>query len=118
MEEIKQKLDLILDSQVVMQTEVIRLNSKIDRLDEKFEKKFEETNKRIDSLDEKFENKFNQLDEKFENKFNQLDEKFENKFNQLDEKFEKRFDILEESLEEDREEIGSIFNEIFKKLSA
>ena len=78
MEEIKEKLDLILSSQVVTQTELIRLNSNIDALDEKVDRRI----------------------------------------NALDEKFEKKFDKLEETLEEDRKEIGSIFNDIFKRLSA
>ena len=78
MDEMNKKLDLILSSQLVIQTEVIRLNSKIDNLDEK-------VNKRIDDLDGKFE---------------------------------QRFDVLEETLEEDRKEIGNIFNEIFKKIPA
>lgn len=86
MEEIKQKLDLILDSQLVVQTEVIRLNSKVDKLDEKFETKIDD-----------------------------LDKKFEKKIDNLDQKFEKRFDMLDKELEEDRDEIGNIFNDIFKK---
>lgn len=89
MEEIKEKLDLILNSQVVMQSELIRLNSKIDTLDEK-------VNKRIDDLDEKVNQRINNLDEKFE----------------------QRFSSLEDTLEQDRKEIGNIFNDIFKKISA
>ena len=96
MEEINQKLDLILSSQLVIQTEVIRLNSKIDNLDEK-------VNKRIDALDEKFEKKFEETNKRID---------------VLDQKFEQRFDELEETLEEDRREIGNIFYEIFKKIPA
>jgi len=79
MEEINKKLDLILSSQVVMQTEVIRLNSKIDALDEKFEKKFEETNQRIDDLDAKFEQRLDVLEETLE----QDRKKIENIFNDI-----------------------------------
>ena len=89
MEEINQKLDLILSSQVVIQTEVIRLNSKIDNLDEK-------VNKRIDDLDEKVNKRMGDLDEKVE----------------------QRFDALEETLEEDRKELGNIINDIVKKIPA
>ena len=59
MEEMNKKLDLILSSQLVIQTEVIRLNSKIDNLDEK-------VNKRIDVLDQKFEQRFDELEETLE----------------------------------------------------
>lgn len=96
MDEMNQKLDLILSSQLVIQTEVIRLNSKIDNLDEK-------VNKRIDALDEKFEKKFEETNKRID---------------VLDQKFEQRFDILEETLEEDRKEIGNIINDIVKKIPA
>lgn len=89
MEEINKKLDLILSSQVVIQTEVIRLNSKIDNLDEK-------VNKRIDDLDEKVNLRIDNLDKKFE----------------------QRFDELEETLEKDRQDIGNIFNDIVKMIPA
>ena len=89
MEEINQKLDLILSSQVVIQTEVIRLNSKIDNLDER-------VNKRIDDLDEKVNLRIDNLDQKFE----------------------QRFDELEETLEKDRKDIADIFNDIVKKIPA
>ncbi len=52
MEEIKQKIDLVLESQILVQSSVIKLSHKIDALDEKFEKKFEETNQRINDLKE------------------------------------------------------------------
>ena len=96
MEEIQEKLDLILSSQVAMQTEVIRLNYKIDNLDEK-------VNKRINDLDGKFEKKFEETNQRI---------------NDLDLKFEQRFDELEETLEEDRKEIGNIINDIVKKIPA
>lgn len=89
MEEINKKLDLILSSQLVMQTEVIRLNFKIDNLDEK-------VNKRIDDLDQKVNKKIDNLDQKFE----------------------QRFDELEETLEQDRQDIANIFNDILKKIPA
>ena len=89
MEEINKKLDLILSSQVVIQTEVIRLNSKIDNLDEKVKK-------RIDDLDEKVNLRIDNLDKKFE----------------------QRFDELEETLEKDRQDIENIFNDIVKMIPA
>ena len=61
MEEMNKKLDLILSSQLIIQTEVIRLNSKIDNLDEK-------VNKRIDDLDEKVNKRIDDLDEKINKK--------------------------------------------------
>ena len=64
MEELKQKIDLMLQSQISVQMSVINLNNKIDALDEKFEKKFEETNQRIDALDEKFEKKFEETNQR------------------------------------------------------
>ena len=100
MEEINKKLDLILSSQVVIQTEVIRLNSKIDNLDEK-------VNKRIDDLDEKVNKRIDDLDEKFTKRINDLDQKYEFKFTEL-----------EETLEKDRKDIAGIFNDIVKKIPA
>lgn len=47
MEELKQKMDLILQSKVVVQSSVIKLNNKIDLLDQKFEKN---SKKRIKEL--------------------------------------------------------------------
>ena len=76
MEEINQKLDLILNSQLVIQTEVIRLNSKIDNLDER-------VNKRIDDLDEKVNKRINDLEEKVNKRIDDLDDKFTKKINDL-----------------------------------
>ena len=98
MEEINKKLDLILSSQVVIQTEVIRLNSKIDNLDEK-------VNKRIDDLDEKVNKRIDDLDKKVNLRIDNLDQKFEQRFNEL-----------EETLEKDRQDIGNIFNDIVKMI--
>lgn len=55
MEELKQKMDLILESQILVQSSVIKLSNKIDALDKKFEVKFEETNQKITDLQEGIE---------------------------------------------------------------
>lgn len=65
MEELKQKIDLILESQIAVQSSVIKLNHKIDALDEKFEKKFEETNQRITELDEDFDENIKEIVDMF-----------------------------------------------------
>jgi murein lipoprotein len=44
----------------------------------------------LDKLDQKFESKFEQLEQKFESKFEQLEQKFESKFEQLERKFDKQ----------------------------
>lgn len=77
MEELKQKIDLILESQITVQSSVIKLNKKIDALDEKFEKKFEETNQRIDVLDEKFEKKFEETNQRITDFKDDFDENVE-----------------------------------------
>lgn len=92
MQELKEKIDLILKSQVVMQKEVLKINSKIDMVDEKFEKKFEETNQRIDQLDEKFEKKFVETNQKI--------------------------DSLEGNLGESIEEISDMFRNVLESISA
>lgn len=103
MDEINKKLDLILSSQVVIQTEVIRLNSKIDNLDER-------VNKRIDDLDEKVNKRIDGSEEKFDKRINDLDEKFTKRINDLDQKYELKFETFEETLEKDRKDIADIFN--------
>lgn len=72
MQEIKEKLDLILESQIAVQTSVIKLNSRIDALDEKFERKFGETNQRIDALDEKFDNNIKEIADMFNTVFQHI----------------------------------------------
>ena len=92
MEELKQKMDLILESQIAVQTSVIKLNHKVDALDEKFEKKFEETNQRIDALDEKFERKFEETNQ--------------------------RITGLQEDLKVELKDISDMFNTVFEHIPA
>jgi len=92
MEELKEKMDLILQSQIAVQSSVIKLNSKIDAFDEKFEKKFEETNQRIDALDEKFERKFEETNQ--------------------------RITDLKEALNVELKDISDMFNTVFQHIPA
>ena len=108
MEEFNRKLDLILDSQIAVQTSVIKLNNKIDTLDEKFERKFEETNQRIDALDEKFERKFEETNQRIDI----LDKKFENKFEETNQ----RITDLKEDLDVEIKDIAGMFNTVFQHI--
>lgn len=72
MEEIKETLNLILKSQIEVQSSVIRLNSKIDAMDEKFEKKFEETNQKITDLREDVKVELNDISDMFKMVFQHM----------------------------------------------
>jgi len=65
------------------------LGGRIDRLDDKVERK-------IDQLDEKFDRKVDQLDEKLEQKFTHLDRKVD----QLDGKLEQKFTHLDRKIDQ------------------
>ena len=107
MQEIKEALDLIIKSQAAMQTEVTKLNSKIDdtneriyALDERFEQKLDETNQRISTLDQKFEKRIDAVESR-------LDQKISLCYNKLDQK-----------LNENLEDIAEMFNSLFSNVLA
>ena len=72
MEELKQKMDLVLESQMLVQSSVIRLNNKVDALDEKFEKKFEETNQTIAEFKEDFDENIKDISDMFNTIFENI----------------------------------------------
>ena len=72
MEELKQKIDLMLESQIAVQSSVIKLNHKIDVLDEKFEKKFEETNQTIIKFKEDFDVNIKEISDMFNTVFENI----------------------------------------------
>ena len=81
--------------------------SKLDNIDVKFEKKFDQIDDKFDKVDKRFE----QIDEKFkkiDERFEQIDKKFEKidkRFEQIDSRFDDLRGDLEKSLKEDLEKV-------------
>ncbi len=45
---------------------LVTIHNKLDKMDSKFEARFEDMDKKIDSMDAKFEARFEEMDKKFE----------------------------------------------------
>jgi CII-binding regulator of phage lambda lysogenization HflD len=91
-----------------------KILAKIDQLDQKFDKRFEQVNLKLEKHDKYFE----RIDKRFEQvdkRFDQLDQKFEKKFEKNDQKLEK---IILKLLEFDEkiENVRSDFKKDFSVL--
>ena len=65
-------MDLMLKSQIAVQSSVIKLSYKIDALDEKFEKKFEERNQRVIDSKEDLNVELNDISDMFKTVFRHI----------------------------------------------
>ncbi|PSQ72027.1 MAG: hypothetical protein BRD31_02010 [Bacteroidetes bacterium QH_2_64_26] len=69
----------------VLESEVSGINDRLDRMEERFEGRFDQMEGRFDQVEERFEGRFNQMGDRFEGRFDQM----ENRFNQMDERIDR-----------------------------
>ncbi|MDJ0600522.1 MAG: hypothetical protein QNJ37_16975 [Crocosphaera sp.] len=76
-----------------------KFESKLDKIDQKFESKLDKIDQKFDQLNSKFESRLKEIDKRFESKFSELDKKFQSKFSELDKKIESKFSELDKKFE-------------------
>lgn len=121
MEEINQKLNLIIDLQKYMQKDLTNLNDKYEKLDNKIDNVEINLSQRIDKLEEKVDSNYEKLD----NKIDAVNENLNNKIDELEHKVDRNrveallyYKNLDKKLDENLEDIGEMFQDLFSNMPA